>query len=648
MEQEPDINITTTPQTSEDDSGEETSGGDTDNQETSGLSPDPRQDGGLASNETQLSLCSGQYSDNSQTSNDIRPSSVNIPQIPVPNEFDGQQITTQQIPQEITQSDQQITEQTNYATDYQHVNIHGRQQMPISHQQGDMQQKQTTQDMPYDYQTKTVVKLEPGLTSTADNIGSSEWPNFSSTGNGAEAEFTTMQPYPYYRSAFDPSVPGIDHINNFPNQNKNMTMLDPMLSRLNDGDELHPFDTSGGHVTTDNMHQIKSAMYNYGGSTPSNLNVPSNGNQLNVYQNYQASSSMSNRDQNFNTHEAMTPAMARQRSCEDIDDPRSQKDEKVIVPEDPSKWTPQHVQQWIDWAIKEYSLQNLDRSRFCSLNGVELCSLSFEDFIQICGEGSARSLMGHLDFLRRRIQQKAYPPDLPSPDNLTSVSYNHNSGGGFVACKTDPGFPKSQWPASQPSPTTQEQLYQRMVHMSSRFSASGTGQIQLWQFLLELLSDRRNMGCIAWEGTQGEFKLVDPDEVARRWGERKSKPNMNYDKLSRALRYYYDKNIMTKVHGKRYAYKFDFVGLAQNMQQTAPETYHPSRGYQPDMFMPSYAPSPLNYLSPHAPMPPTTSSGLFCPPNPYWPTTTNNIFPNIPGHGLSPHGVQSHVGSFYP
>ncbi|KAI1898354.1 hypothetical protein AGOR_G00071460 [Albula goreensis] len=71
------------------------------------------------------------------------------------------------------------------------------------------------------------------------------------------------------------------------------------------------------------------------------------------------------------------------------------------------------------------------------------------------------------------------------------------------------------------------------------------------------------MTCIAWEGTNGEFKLVDPDEVARRWGERKSKPNMNYDKLSRALRYYYDKNIMTKVHGKRYAYKFDFHGLAQ-------------------------------------------------------------------------------------
>uniref|UniRef100_A0A8C2TML2 ETS domain-containing protein n=1 Tax=Coturnix japonica TaxID=93934 RepID=A0A8C2TML2_COTJA len=108
---------------------------------------------------------------------------------------------------------------------------------------------------------------------------------------------------------------------------------------------------------------------------------------------------------------------------------------------------------------------------------------------------------------------------------------------------------------------------------SSDLSGAGSGQIQLWQFLLELLSDRANLNCIAWEGTNGEFKLIDPDEVARRWGERKSKPHMNYDKLSRALRYYYDKNIMTKVHGKRYAYKFDFHGLAQVCQPN-PWVYH--------------------------------------------------------------------------
>lgn len=79
--------------------------------------------------------------------------------------------------------------------------------------------------------------------------------------------------------------------------------------------------------------------------------------------------------------------------------------------------------------------------------------------------------------------------------------------------------------------------YQLLNAASSRLVAQGSGQIQLWQFLLELLGDSSNAACITWEGTNGEFKLTDPDEVARRWGERKSKPNMNYDKLSRALRY---------------------------------------------------------------------------------------------------------------
>ncbi len=40
-------------------------------------------------------------------------------------------------------------------------------------------------------------------------------------------------------------------------------------------------------------------------------------------------------------------------------------------------------------------------------------------------------------------------------------------------------------------------------------------------------------------------------QVARRWGLRKNKPKMNYEKLSRGLRYYYDKQIIQKTAGKR-------------------------------------------------------------------------------------------------
>ena len=82
-------------------------------------------------------------------------------------------------------------------------------------------------------------------------------------------------------------------------------------------------------------------------------------------------------------------------------------------------------------------------------------------------------------------------------------------------------------------------------------------QIQLWQFLLELLTDRESQTCIKWTNkSDWEFKITDPPEVARRWGERKSKPTMNYEKLSRGLRYYYDRNVIKKVPNQRYVYRF--------------------------------------------------------------------------------------------
>ncbi|KAG8182801.1 hypothetical protein JTE90_003475 [Oedothorax gibbosus] len=80
--------------------------------------------------------------------------------------------------------------------------------------------------------------------------------------------------------------------------------------------------------------------------------------------------------------------------------------------------------------------------------------------------------------------------------------------------------------------------------------------ITLWQFLLELLLSNQHAHIIAWTNNDGEFKLLNAEEVARLWGMRKNKHNMNYDKLSRALRYYYDKNIIRKVLGQKFVYRF--------------------------------------------------------------------------------------------
>uniref|UniRef100_A0A8B9HW64 ETS proto-onco 2, transcription factor n=1 Tax=Astyanax mexicanus TaxID=7994 RepID=A0A8B9HW64_ASTMX len=109
---------------------------------------------------------------------------------------------------------------------------------------------------------------------------------------------------------------------------------------------------------------------------------------------------------------------------------------------------------------------------------------------------------------------------------------------------------------------------------------TGSGPIQLWQFLLELLTDTTCQGIISWTGDGWEFKLTDPDEVARRWGRRKNKPKMNYEKLSRGLRYYYDKNIIHKTSGKRYVYRF--VCDLQNLLGYTAEELHSMLGVQPD------------------------------------------------------------------
>ncbi|XP_062341656.1 protein C-ets-2 [Osmerus eperlanus] len=109
---------------------------------------------------------------------------------------------------------------------------------------------------------------------------------------------------------------------------------------------------------------------------------------------------------------------------------------------------------------------------------------------------------------------------------------------------------------------------------------TGSGPIQLWQFLLELLTDKSCQSIISWTGDGWEFKLIDPDEVARRWGRRKNKPKMNYEKLSRGLRYYYDKHIIHKTSGKRYVYRF--VCDLHNLLGYSAEELHIILGVQPD------------------------------------------------------------------
>eukprot|EP00117_Sycon_ciliatum_P028059 scpid34131/ scgid4256/ ETS domain-containing protein Elk-1 len=84
-----------------------------------------------------------------------------------------------------------------------------------------------------------------------------------------------------------------------------------------------------------------------------------------------------------------------------------------------------------------------------------------------------------------------------------------------------------------------------------------TTGINLWEYLLELLAEPGVYSkIILWKDRpNGVFCLLDSEVVAMLWGLHRNKKTMNYDKMSRAMRYYYCK-LIDKVSGSRLTYKF--------------------------------------------------------------------------------------------
>ena len=140
------------------------------------------------------------------------------------------------------------------------------------------------------------------------------------------------------------------------------------------------------------------------------------------------------------------------------------------------------------------------------------------------------------------------------------------------------------------------------------------GGMHLWQFLYAMLRDLENRYAHLIEWTRNEkdleFRLLEPEAIAVWWGHHKNKSNMSYDKLSRSLRYYYDKGIIRKINGERYVYRFcidpevmyKHIGNSENRPQLKPMPEAAKRAMS--QFQPNgeYCSHPGSMTSPKLPL----------------------------------------------
>ncbi|KAG3289330.1 transcription factor ETV7 isoform X1 [Ictidomys tridecemlineatus] len=250
----------------------------------------------------------------------------------------------------------------------------------------------------------------------------------------------------------------------------------------------------------------------------------------------------------------------------------------------PALWSREDVLHWLRWAEQEYSLPRAPERGF-QLNGRALCILTKDDFRRRA-PGSGDVLYELLQFIKTQRRALVCRPFLP----------------GTCRQRTRPGLPQAPEEGIGPFqeallPTAKCLLSQPpALGLASSFSHLGSprparrplrlshcaepgcrtrgvcsfprmprapidGRIAdchlLWDYVYQLLRDARYEPYVRWEDKDAKvFRVVDPNGLARFWGNQKNRVNMTYEKMSRALRHYYKLNIIRKEPGQKLLFRF--------------------------------------------------------------------------------------------
>uniref|UniRef100_A0A8C5MW06 ETS homologous factor n=1 Tax=Leptobrachium leishanense TaxID=445787 RepID=A0A8C5MW06_9ANUR len=221
----------------------------------------------------------------------------------------------------------------------------------------------------------------------------------------------------------------------------------------------------------------------------------------------------------------------------------------------PQFWNKFHVWEWLQQLV---DANQLDAScipfQEFDITGERLCSMTLQDFIHASGS------VGHI--LYSNVQSLKWH-DAPVISPWKEDSYQYNNNNSYDDMYESKVFCRNQLPAVASSPYNggfaESDVRKSHEHhqkpSSKKHNPRGT---HLWEFIRDiLLTPDKNPGLIKWEDrSEGVFRFLKSEAVAQLWGKKKNNNSMTYEKLSRAMRYYYKREILERVDGRRLVYKF--------------------------------------------------------------------------------------------
>ncbi|XP_067254994.1 ETS-related transcription factor Elf-3 isoform X2 [Chanodichthys erythropterus] len=158
-------------------------------------------------------------------------------------------------------------------------------------------------------------------------------------------------------------------------------------------------------------------------------------------------------------------------------------------------------------------------------------------------------------------------PESNSSDSDPEYSEIPYSVGTKTSVKQEPGKCQKRGRGRPPKLRDSEGFDHFIQSKKSKHAPRGT---HLWEFIRDILiHPEQNQGLMKWEDRRdGVFKFLKSEAVAQLWGQKKKNSSMTYEKLSRAMRYYYKREILERVDGRRLVYKFGKNSTGWRVEET--------------------------------------------------------------------------------